>query len=203
MEYININNALFTNDMFYSDIYQNTHIFTILNTAYEIRSLNSSITTKTKNNTIIPIEYYNKFQDKYIYDNKIFVFDNIQFNINIINIILSINNHKDFYILFSNKNIFPTIFTYFGKKLSCFKNSIHKYYPNSYYLIENISNEENIFNILQEKNIYGFSILLNIVNVYNVIICNDVIERLIFNDLELSSIKNNVKFIKKIDIVGN
>ncbi|WP_300365125.1 glycosyltransferase family 1 protein, partial [Brachyspira sp.] len=71
MEYIYIDNALFTNNRSYFTLYKNSHIFTILNTVDDIKSSNNSIPTKKNNNTIIPIEYYDKFLDKYNYRNKV------------------------------------------------------------------------------------------------------------------------------------
>ncbi|WP_157146425.1 glycosyltransferase family 4 protein [Brachyspira pilosicoli] len=195
MKYIDIDNALFTNDIYYYNFYKYSHIFTTLNTVYDIRNLNNSIAVKKNNNTIIPIEYYNKFQDKYNYKNKIFVFNDTEFNINIINIIQLEDNYQNYYLLFSNNIIFPTIFNYFNNSISYLKNNINKYYPNSYPLIEKLSNEDSIFNILQEKNIYGFSILLDIMKIYNIIICDNSIKEIILKDLELGIINHDLNMI--------
>lgn len=199
MEYIDIDNALFTNDVYYANLYKNSHIFTTLNTAYDIRSLNNSIDIKKNNNTIIPIEYYNKFKYKYDYKNKVFIFDYSEFNIKIIDIILSENIHQHCHLFFLNKNVLPTIFLYFNNNLYDFKDCIKKYYPDNYNLIDKITNEEIIFNVLQENDIYGFSILLDIVKIDNIIIYDNIIKILISKDLELSDINNkkNIKFINR------
>lgn len=199
MEYIDIDNALFTNDVYYANLYKNSHIFTTLNTAYDIRSLNNSIDIKKNNNTIIPIEYYNKFKCKYDYKNKVFIFDYAEFNIKIIDIILSDNIHQHCHLFFFNKNVLPTIFLYFNNNLYDFKDCIKKYYPDNYNLIDKITNEEIIFNVLQDNNIYGFSILLDIVKIYH-IIDNDI-KVFISKDLELSAINSN-KYVRFINNRG-
>lgn len=199
MEYIDIDNALFTNDVYYANLYKNSHIFTTLNTAYDIRSLNNSIDIKKNNNTIIPIEYYNKFKCKYDYKNKVFIFDYAEFNIKIIDIILSDNIHQHCHLFFFNKNVLPTIFLYFNNNLYDFKDCIKKYYPDNYNLIDKITNEEIIFSVLQENDIYGFSILLDIVKIYH-IIDNDI-KVFISKDLELSAINSN-KYVRFINNRG-
>lgn len=199
MEYIDIDNALFTNDVYYANLYKNSHIFTTLNTAYDIRSLNNSIDIKKNNNTIIPIEYYNKFKCKYDYKNKVFIFDDAEFNIKIIDIILSENIHQNCYLFLSNKNILQTIFLYFNNNLSDFKYCIKKYYPDNYSLIEKITNEKIIFNVLQKNYIYGFSILLDILKIRNLIIYNDDIKEFILKDLKLGIVNDNLNIINNLN----
>ncbi|WP_302279949.1 glycosyltransferase family 4 protein [Brachyspira pilosicoli] len=199
MEYIDIDNGLFTNDVYYANLYKNSHIFTTLNTAYDIRSLNNSIDIKKNNNTIIPIEYYNKFKCKYDYKNKVFIFDDAEFNIKIIDIILSENIHQNCYLFLSNKNILQTIFLYFNNNLSDFKYCIKKYYPDNYSLIEKITNEKIIFNVLQKNYIYGFSILLDILKIRNLIIYNDDIKEFILKDLKLGIVNDNLNIINNLN----
>ena len=168
--------------------YKNSHIFTAIANYDDFKEINSSSLAKEYNNDFISIEYYNKFLDKYEYNKKIFVVGSST----ILEYAIKEIDKNNSYLFIYKTEIFNIILDYFNNSLSDFKKIIKDYYSNRYELIKNMSDINQIFDILIENNIYGFSILFNLANITNVIVDNKDITDLILNEIKYYKAKINL-----------
>ena len=74
------------------------------------------------------------------------------------------------------------IYFYLNASITNFKEVIIKNYPNVDKDIKNLSELNEISNILIKKNIYGIKILLLLTNIKNIIVNNDKCKELIINN---------------------
>ena len=166
--------------------YANSHIFTTIHHYTDLKSMNDSSETKKYNNDFISIKYYNKFLDKYEYNKKIFVLGSS----NILQYAVNEKDKNKSYLLIYKTEIFNIIFDYLENSLTDFKWTVKKYYYNFYKIIECMENINEIFNLLTENKIYGFSILFNITNIANIITNDNNIYNIILTEIKLSISKN-------------
>ncbi|MEI0795566.1 glycosyltransferase [Brachyspira pilosicoli] len=189
-EEVVIDNAVFSNDIFLSAKYTNSHIFTYLEDKNSIVNFNNLYIFRNNNNRFIPFEYYNKFQDKYLYKRKIFVLSSGD-NVNILNYASKELDVDNSYLYFSELSYnFYSIFDYLGIDILNIKKLIKKYYFDIYNYIKDIDLPVEIISVLYKNNIYGFILIINLFNMKNIIL-NKKIETIFMDEINIYK-KNNI-----------
>ena len=189
-EEVVIDNAVFSNDIFLSAKYTNSHIFTYLEDKNSIINFNNLYIFRNNNNRFIPFEYYNKFQDKYLYKRKIFVLSSGD-NVNILNYASKELDVDNSYLYFSELSYnFYSIFDYLGIDILNIKKLIKKYYFDIYNYIKDIDLPVEIISVLYKNNIYGFILIINLFNIKNIIL-NKKIETIFMDEINIYK-KNNI-----------
>ena len=183
-EEVVIDNAVFSNDIFLSAKYTNSHIFTYLEDKNSIINFNNLYIFRNNNNRFIPFEYYNKFQDKYLYKRKIFVLSSGD-NVNILNYASKELDVDNSYLYFSELSYnFYSIFDYLGIDILNIKKLIKKYYFDIYNYIKDIDLPVEIISVLYKNNIYGFILIINLFNIKNIIL-NKKIETIFMDEINI------------------
>ena len=183
-EEVVIDNAVFSNDIFLSAKYTNSHIFTYLEDKNSIINFNNLYIFRNNNNRFIPFEYYNKFQDKYLYKRKIFVLSSGD-NVNILNYASKELDVDNSYLYFSELSYnFYSIFDYLGIDILNIKKLIKKYYINiDNTILEKLNTLESIYLYLNYNNIYCFIIISEIIGLKRFLIKDKKIEDFFYKEI--------------------
>ena len=205
--YITIDFAIFTSiskkssynayyDIKNFGVLNNCHIFSNIKSHKTFKYLKTCLKEKFQNN-FIPIEYYERFLNKYVYNKKIFTLANSKYYTDCLKYAIKEKDKLSSYIYLYDINCISLIFSLYDNSIEKLKNIIKEYYNFIYDDIKDYYNVNIIFKLLNKKNIYGIKAILNLTNINNIIIHNINYKNMILEELKLSS------FDKKLNIIEN
>lgn len=207
-KYINIDYAIFTSvskkasynsyyDIMNFGTLNNTHIFTNIKSYNTFKYLKRSLKKKFQNN-FIPIEYYNKFLYKYIYDKKIFILANSKYYIDCLQYAIKEENKNNSYLYLYDTDYLLLIFKLCNNSIERFKEMINQYYNFIYQDIKSYSDISKIIKFLKKENISGINIILSLSKINNIIIHNKSYKNIITNELKRTAFNSNINFTETL-----
>lgn len=170
----------------------NFHVFSSFKNYDNFNIANSYIGNDFKNN-FIPIEYYDKFLDKYIYKKNIFVLGNSIHNLEYLKYAITEKNKERSYLYLHDINLLFLLYYFLNNDINKFINLIIKYYGEEIYSkIKEIKNIRKIVNILSNNKINGVKIIISLTNISNIIVNNESAKELLIHEMKYSLYKINI-----------
>ena len=176
-------------------INNNFHVFSNFINTNNYFEAQSYIKNNFQNN-FIPIEYYNKFKSKYLYNKKIFVIGNSFHNLIYYKYAVLENDKKNSYLYLHEVNLMYFIADILEKDLNTILVYIEKSYKQVYKQVRDIKDFNKIVKILNKNHIYGIEILISCTNITNIIINNDKAKELIEKEYHYNNINRKLNIVK-------
>ncbi|WP_157160010.1 glycosyltransferase family 4 protein [Brachyspira pilosicoli] len=170
----------------------NFHIFSSFKNYDNFNIANSYISNDFKNN-FIPIEYYDKFLDKYTYKKNIFVLGNSIHNLEYLKYAITEKNKERSYLYLHDINLLFLLYSFLNNDINKFIKLIVKYYGEEIYSkIKELKNIREMVSILSNNKINGVKIIISLTNISNIIVNNESAKELLIHEMKYSLYKINI-----------
>ena len=173
----------------------NFHVFSDIKNMDNYKYANNYLGKNFKDN-FIHIDYYNKFQDKYRYLKKIFVFGNSYHNVSYLKYAIEEKDKENSYLYMHEANNLSLIFYYLNTSIKNYKKILMNYYPNIDNYIKKSEYIYQIEEIAPKEKVFGVKIILQLTNIKNIIVNNDKCKELIINEVKGTEYDNKINIIK-------